>query len=57
MKKIIEYRACVELNSSHRLTETVNYYITQGWQPFGGISVCEDNYNIKYCQGIVKYEE
>lgn len=51
--KIIEYFV-ITVGNSEVLTREVNYQLTQGWQPIGGISVDKNGYLL---QAMVKYEE
>lgn len=55
MSKIIGYMVC-EANSSSKLEESVRTYVRRGWEPVGGVSVCQHHstmYGIIYAQALV----
>jgi len=52
-----EYNICKAI-SLVNLTELVNGYIRQGWQPFGGVVQVQGEHGIReFCQTMVKYEQ
>jgi len=57
MKKIKEYHLCWN-DYINRISDDVNTYIKNGFQPYGEPFTATDNCgNIRYCQAMVKYEE
>ena len=57
MKKIKQYHLCWNDYIS-KISDDVNTYIKNGFQPYGEPFISKDNSgNIRYCQAMVKYEE
>jgi len=56
--KIVEYRTILG-EDTLELDESVNHFITEGWQPLGGVAVSyhEDNKIEWLYQVLVKYEK
>ena len=56
-RKIVEYAAIVK-STPERLDDLVNVYLTDDWQPLGGVStLVKPNGDIYFIQALVKYEE
>nr|WP_322623949.1 hypothetical protein [uncultured Flavobacterium sp.] len=54
-KKIISYQV-VESASLRFLQKDVKDFISEGWQPIGGLVLSNEQDTTTYCQAMVQYE-
>jgi hypothetical protein len=53
----IKYYTILEFTSPHRLADSVQVYIKDGWVPFGGVAVRQEGHLTEFYQAMVKYEQ
>lgn len=55
MTRNVEAYMIISEPTAADLIEEVNKLISDGWEPFYGIAVSEDDYTMSYVQAIVRY--